>query len=77
VPHCQTEALLWNDHTTVAHRPITQLLHRLRDALLRHRELLHNRLNLVEGSEIQHLLVHIAGSDDTTLYSEVPEDEVT
>ena len=67
--------LLRDQDSTVSHLAVFELRHGFGDALLRQRELLKDRLDLVLSSELEHSLVNVARSNHRSLNSDAVEEE--
>ena len=60
-------SLLCNKDSSIPHLPLSQPLHRLRDAVARQRKRLDDRLNVMESSKRNHLPVHLPRRDQAPL----------
>ncbi len=58
-------------NTTVTDLAVVKLIHAIRNTLNRHLELLDDRTDIVESSELQHILVDLAGRDQRALDSQL------
>lgn len=67
--------LLRDKHSAEVDLAIIQVIHGLGNTLLGHRVLLHNRLDLVQRGELQHLLVEVTRSYNGALDAKTLEDE--
>jgi len=64
-----------NKHRPIPHLAFPQLLHCLFDTLNAHRKGLDDRPYFVEGSELQHLVVHVPWGNQDALDAEAFEDD--